>query len=167
MMTRHLARTLVILVVAALAVVAVASPAAGKPINSVKELKASCAKGTGTFFGGGSIGACVLKDGGDVICDDKKKGKKCEGSPARKQTEHVRLLLRLLLSTIPSTSGPGGGSGQPTIGGNAGGGGSAPQGGSTTTTKGGSTTTTYRPRPTPLPTAPRGPNGNGTSPPIP
>jgi hypothetical protein len=144
MMNRYVARTLFILAVAALPVVGLASPAAAKPINSVSELKSSCAKGTGTFVqsNDGTLGVCVLKDGSDVTCDDMKSGSKCTGTTARKQTKQVRLLLRILLDTIPSASGPGGGAG-PGGGGSTNTPGTKPTGTTATTTK--PTTTTTKP----------------------
>jgi hypothetical protein len=149
MMNRYLARTLVILVVAAaLPVVGLTSPADAKPINSVKDLKASCAKGNGAFISNaaGTFGVCAT-NGGDVVCDNTKNGNKCHVVSERERTETAKLLNLLngfLLA--PSTSGPGGGSGQPTTGGNPGGSGSTNTPGTkptgTTTTTPRSTTTT-------------------------
>jgi hypothetical protein len=70
-------RALAVLAIASGVVVGAATAAEAKPINSVKELKASCAKGNGKFtLGGGGTGLCDLPGGKTVICDKGGKGKK-------------------------------------------------------------------------------------------
>ena len=73
-------RVITVFAVASVAVVWAATAAEAKQINSVSQLKSSCAKGNGVFIGtsDGSFGVCQVK-GGEVICDDKKTGKKCQG----------------------------------------------------------------------------------------
>ncbi len=142
MMNRHLARTLVILAVAALPVVGLASPADAKPVNSVKALKSSCAKGNGSYFqsNDGTVGVCLVK-GGDVTCDDTKTGNKCTSTTARMLNQHERLLLKVLLDTSQPTTGanPGGSGSTNTPGTNTPG--TKPTGTTTTTTTKGTTTT--------------------------
>jgi hypothetical protein len=72
-------RALVALAIASSVVIGVATAAEAKRVNSVAQLKSSCAKGNGTFVSiEGGVGVCEVK-GGAVVCDDNKKGKKCEG----------------------------------------------------------------------------------------
>src|SRR5438045_136373 len=78
--TRWGVRVVAVVAVTSSVVVGAATAADAKQINSVNALKSSCAKGNGVFIGtsDGSFGVCQVK-GGEVICDDKKKGKKCQG----------------------------------------------------------------------------------------
>jgi hypothetical protein len=72
-------RALALLAIASSVVVGIATAAEAKQINSVSQLKSSCAKGNGNFVAiEGGVGVCEVK-GGAVVCDDNKKGKKCEG----------------------------------------------------------------------------------------
>jgi hypothetical protein len=68
-------RALAVLAIASGLVVGTATIAEAKQINSVKELKASCAKGSGTFTAGvnSTSGICDLPGGKTVYCNNKTK----------------------------------------------------------------------------------------------
>jgi len=73
-------RAIVLFTMASVVVVWAATVAYAKPINSVAELKSSCAKGNGIFWQSddGQSGICEVK-GGDVICKNHADGPKCQG----------------------------------------------------------------------------------------
>jgi hypothetical protein len=147
-MNRYLARTLVILVVAALPVVGLASLADAAPINQNNVDKATLMKdcnGKGSYVEdpSGTLGTCISKapQGPIVTCDYTKKGKNCFswGLPPK-----ARRVVEILLSLLRSASG------QPTTGGNPGGSGSTNTPGTQPTSKTTqpvppSTTTTTKP----------------------
>jgi len=149
---RYVARIVVILVVAALPIVGLASSAAAKEIHfkgSVAELKRNCA---GTYEGSATSGTCTGTTGVTVCTDvaTDKNGNNCTRVQDRKvpkqRWKEIGDVLNFLL--LSSTSG---GPGQPTTGGNPGGSGSTntpgtkPTGTTATTTTTKPTTTTTKP----------------------
>lgn len=68
-------RTLVVLAITFGMVVGLATTAEAKRINSVKGLKKSCAKGSGTYTqgAGGTSALCDLPGGKTIVCSDKQR----------------------------------------------------------------------------------------------